>query len=259
MAFVSVEKKDHVAKITIDRPKALNALNAEVLHELRNEFIKLEDASVVVITGAGEKAFVAGADIASMSQMGPMEARAFVEMGQGVMQTLEEAPFISIAAVNGFCLGGGLELALSCDLIYGSAQSKYGAPETNLGIVPGFGGTVNLVARAGFHRAMDLILSGRIIGAEDAKACGLILEIFSAADLMPKVDEIAKNLSKKGRLSMLAARRLVKANAYRERDKALLLERETFATLFASGEPREGMQAFLEKREPKFPNLLKSK
>lgn len=252
MSFISVSQNNRIAKITIDRPKALNALNADVLKELREALLKLENISVVILTGAGDRAFVAGADIAAMSEMGPLEARAFVELGQGVMQTLEEAPFVSIAAVNGFCLGGGLELALSCDLIYGSTTSKYGAPETNLGIIPGFGGTVNLVARSGFHRAMDLILTGRIMNAEDAKACGLVLDLFQPQELMTKVEEIALQLSKKGIFSLLAARRLVRGAAYREKERGLLIERETFATLFATGEPREGMKAFLEKREPQF-------
>lgn len=252
MAFINIEKKNRVAKITIDRPKALNALNPDVLQELKAAFQSLKDISVVILTGAGDKAFVAGADIASMSEMNPNQARAFVELGQGVMKSLEEAPFVSIAAVNGFCLGGGLELALSCDLIYGSSISKYGAPETNLGIIPGFGGTANLVSRAGFHRAMDLILTGRIISSEEAKQCGLILEVFQITDLMPKVEEIANALAKKGTQSLLTARRLVKNVAYHARDRALVAEREAFAKLFETGEPKEGMKAFLEKREAKF-------
>ncbi len=252
MSIVQVTKSDRVAVITIDRPKAMNALNPEVLLELQTAFVELNDIQVAIVTGAGDKAFVAGADIAAMSEMSPLQARAFVELGQSVMKAIEEAPFISIAAVNGFALGGGLELALSCDLIYASDNARLGLPETNLGIVPGFGGTVRLPQKIGMHRAMDLILTGRHMNAVEAKSSGLVLDIFSQAELISKVKEIAHKISKKGLMSILAARRLVRENSSFEMGKAFLLERETFATLFASGEPKEGMKAFLEKREPKF-------
>jgi enoyl-CoA hydratase len=252
MSLVQVVKEDRVAILSIDRPKALNALNAEVILSLREAFLKLDGVAVAIITGAGEKAFVAGADIVSMSEMSPLEARAFVELGQGLMRTIEEAPCLTIAAVNGFALGGGLELALSCDLIYASENAKLGLPETNLGIIPGFGGTVRLQQRVGMHRALEMILSGKPVSAQEAKALGLVLEVFPQAELLSRVKEIASKLSKKGLMSMLAARRLVRANASNEFEKAFLLEQETFATLFASGEPREGMKAFLEKREPRF-------
>lgn len=252
MTTIHVNQKDRLATITIDRVKAMNALNQEVLLELRKALLELEGVSVAIITGAGDKAFVAGADIAAMSTMNPLEARAFVELGQGVMQTISEAPFLTIAAVNGFALGGGLELAVSCDLIYAAENAKFGAPETNLGIIPGFGGTVNITERVGMHRAMDLILTGRMISAVEAKNWGLALEVFPAAELMPKVQEIAGKLAKKGLMSLLAGRRLVRQAAAHEKEKSFLLERESFATLFASHEPKEGMKAFLEKREPDF-------
>ncbi|MDB5038913.1 MAG: Enoyl-CoA hydratase [Bacteriovoracaceae bacterium] len=253
MSLVQVSKEGRIATITIDRQKYLNALNAEVIMELRSAFIQLDDIAVAIITGAGDKAFVAGADIASMSEMNPLQARAFVELGQGLMQTIEASPFITIAAVNGFALGGGLELAISCDLIYASENAKLALPETNLGIIPGFGGTVRLSQKIGMHRAMEMILQGRTITAIEAKAIGLVLDVLPQADLLPKVKELAQKLSKKGLMSMLAARRLVRANASVEMEKAFLLERETFATLFATGEPQEGMKAFMEKREAKFP------
>src|SRR5690606_8840676 len=153
---------------------------------------------VVIVTGAGEKAFVAGADIAAMSTMTPLEARAFVGLGQGVMLAIEEAPFITIAAINGYALGGGLELALSCDLIYASDNAKLGLQESGLGIIPGFGGTGKLRERVRFHRAMELILSGRQISAEDARQLGLVLDVFPQKELPSKVDEVALKLSKKG-------------------------------------------------------------
>lgn len=252
MSLVKVEIENRVATITIDRPKALNALNVEVLMELRSAFIKLEGVAAAILTGAGDKAFVAGADIVSMSEMGPLEARSFVELGQGVMQTIEASSFVTIAAVNGFALGGGLELALSCDLIYASENAKLGLPETNLGIIPGFGGTFRLPQRVGVQRAMEMILTGKSFSAETAKAMGLVLEVFSQADLLTKARETAIGLSKKGLMSLLAARRILRTNASSDADRAYLLERETFATLFATGEPKEGMKAFVEKREPKF-------
>jgi len=249
---VQIQKENRVAVLTIDRPKALNALNEEVLLELRSVISELENISVVILTGSGEKAFVAGADISQMSGMTPLQARAFSELGHSVIELIERSPYITIAAVNGFALGGGLELAMACDLIYASKNAKLGLPETNLGIIPGFGGTVNLVARIGFHRAMEMILTGKPISADEARTLGLILEVFEPQDLIPKVKEMANKLSKKGILSLLAARRLVRSAAAHSKEKAMLLERESFATLFSSGEPREGMNAFLEKREPHF-------
>jgi len=252
MSFVSVEKNDRVATLKISRPDALNALNAEVLLDLQKAILELEKVHVVILTGDGPKAFVAGADIKKMSEMTPLQARAFAELGQGVIQLLEQSPFISIAAVNGFALGGGLELAMACDLIYASKNARLGAPETNLGIVPGFGGTVNLVTRAGFHRAMDLILTGRSITADEAFQMGIVLEVLESEGFLGKIQEKAQALANKGIHSLLAAKRLVRGAAQWDKDRALLVERESFATLFATGEPKEGMTAFVEKRPAKF-------
>ncbi len=252
MNFIKIEKLGRIATVVVDRPKSLNALNADVLLELRSAFLQLDGVGVVILTGAGDKAFVAGADISSMAEFGPLDARTFVELGQGVMQTIEEAPFVTIAAINGFALGGGLELALACDLLYASDTAKLGLPETNLGIVPGFGGTQNLLQRVGMHRSLEMILTGKTISAAEAKAIGLVLDVFPASELSSRVHEIATKMSKKGLLSLLAARRLVRAHCSDSKSKGYLLEREVFATLFASGEPREGMTAFLEKREARF-------
>ncbi len=252
MSFVTVEKNDRVATLKITRPDVLNALNAEVLLDLQKAILELEKVHVVVLTGDGSKAFVAGADIKKMAEMTPLQARAFAELGQGVIQLLEQSPFITIAAVNGFALGGGLELALACDLIYASKNARLGAPETNLGIIPGFGGTINLVTRAGFHRAMDLILTGRSITADEALQMGLVLEVFESENFMGKIEEKAQALANKGIHSLLAAKRLVRGAAQWDKERALLVERESFATLFATGEPKEGMTAFVEKRPAKF-------
>lgn len=252
MELVQVDQSESIATLTINRPEALNALNQDVLMELRQKILELSDARVLVLTGSGEKAFVAGADIKAMSQMSAAEARAFAELGQGVVQLIEQGPFVSVAAVNGFALGGGLELALSCDLIYSADNARFAAPETNLGIIPGFGGTVNIVARAGMHAAMEMILTGDMMSAERAHQLGLVAKVFPQADLMGEVQKIASKLSLKGIYSMLAAKRLVRASSGSEHERALLLERESFANLFAMGEPQEGMAAFLEKRSPDF-------
>lgn len=252
MSFIKVIKNDRVATLTISRPDALNALNAEVLLDLQKAILELETVHVVVLTGEGVKSFVAGADIKKMSEMSPLQARAFAELGQGVIQLLEQSPFITIAAVNGFALGGGLELAMACDLIYASKNARLGAPETNLGIIPGFGGTVNLVTRAGFHRAMDLILTGRSVTADEALEMGLVLEVLESEGFLAKIEEKAQALAHKGIHSLLAAKRLVRGAAQWDKERALLVERESFATLFATGEPKEGMTAFLEKRAAKF-------
>jgi len=251
MNFVKVSEANGVTTITIDRQQALNALNADVLKELL-ESVKTVKTSVAVFTGSGPKAFVAGADIAAMAEMDALQARKFVELGQSVMTSIENAPFISIAAVNGFALGGGCELAMACDLIYASENAKMGLPETNLGIIPGFAGTVNLTARVGFHRALEMTLTGKMISAHEAKTFGLVLEVFKPEELLPKVLELAQTLAKKGPLSLIAAKRLVRGAAFESKERALLLEKESFATLFASHEPKEGMKAFLEKREPRF-------
>ncbi len=251
MAFIKVNIENRVAVLSIDRSTALNALNSELILELQSAILNLQDCVVAIITGQG-RAFVAGADIASMRDMTPLQGRAFAEMGQGLIQTLEESPCVTVAAVNGFALGGGLELAMACDLIYASEKAKMGLPETNLGIVPGFGGTSSLIHRVGFHRAMEMILRGHTLSAAEAKTVGLVLDVFSEEELMPRVQQIAQALAKKGCLSLLAARRLVRSHATEGRHHQFLLERETFASLFASGEPKEGMAAFLEKREPKF-------
>lgn len=252
MALVTTKESMGIATVVLNREEALNALNAQMLMELREALIKLEAAKVVVLRGAGDRAFVAGADIKAMSSMSPSEARAFAELGQGVIQLIEQAPFVSVAAVSGFALGGGLELALACDLICGTERAKFALPETNLGLIPGFGGTVNLVRRIGFHFAMEMILTGETIDAQEAYRRGLLLEVIETEKFEERLLELTTKLSKKGIYSLLASRRLVRAAASSEQDRALLLERESFGNLFSTGEPQEGMRAFLEKRSPQF-------
>ncbi len=251
MEFVKVQEAQGITTLTIDRPASLNALNVQVLMELK-EALQSVKSSVVILTGAGPKAFVAGADIAGMVEFSPAEAQKFAELGQSVMRLIQEASFTSIAAINGFALGGGCELAMACDLIYASDNAKLGLPETNLGIIPGFGGTVTMVHKVGVQRALELVLTGKMLDAPSAKAWGLVLEVFPATELMTKVLEIATQISQKGTESINAARRLVKAAMLAQMPSAFKAEQEAFASLFKTHEPKEGMSAFLQKRKPVF-------
>jgi enoyl-CoA hydratase len=248
VTYPSVNRAD----LEIQRPEALNALNQEVLEELQKALLDLKPVKVLVITGSGEKAFVAGADIKAMKEMTASEARAFSALGQGVFRLIQDSPFIAIAGVNGFALGGGLELALSCDLIYATPGSKFALPEINLGLVPGFGGTYQLYGRVGFHYAMEMMTSGKMISAEEAHRRGLILDLLSSENWRAELGEKADFIASKGKESLAAVKSLLRANANEDRDRALERERESFGKLFDSSEPQEGISAFLEKRKPQF-------
>ncbi|TVQ78626.1 MAG: crotonase [Bradymonadales bacterium] len=252
MSLVGVRQEASIAYLEIQRPEALNALNREVLLALQEAILKLESVKVVCLTGSGDKAFVAGADIKAMQKMRPREARAFAALGQGIFRLLQDAPFLSVAGVNGFALGGGLELALACDLIYATPKSKFALPEINLGLVPGFGGTSTLLQRVGFHYAMEMICGGEMISAEEAYRRGLVLDLLSETDWKQDLDQKLRVFAEKGPESLFLARSLVRAHSQTDRDRAQQLERESFGTLFDTGEPQEGMTAFLEKRKPKF-------
>jgi len=252
MSLVNLEKDGAVAWLEINRPDAMNALNEQVLMDLQEAILRLEETRVLVLSGAGGKAFVAGADIKAMQRMRPSEARAFSALGQAVFKLIQDSPFIAIAAVNGFALGGGLELALACDLIYATPRSRFSAPEINLGLVPGFGGTVNLIQRVGFHLAMDMITTGRMISADEAKQRSLILDILSEENWKTEIREKAALIASKGSESLSSAKTLLRSNVSMDRERALQLERDSFAALFDTPEPREGISAFLEKRSPQF-------
>jgi len=253
--FVVVEKKGAVATLTLSRPEKLNALNAALLTELDAAVDALRaDASVraIVVTGAGEKAFVAGADIGELSVLDTRGAEAASAFGSRVFRKLETGPQAVIAAVNGFALGGGCELALACDFIYASDRAKFGQPEVNLGVIPGFGGTQRLPRRIGPGRAMELILTGDIIGADEAFRLGLVNRVVPAAELMAEVRKVADKIAAKGPLAIAAARKAVRRSSELSLSAGNDLEAELFALLFATQDQKEGMKAFLAKRPANF-------
>jgi enoyl-CoA hydratase len=241
--------------VTIDRPDALNALDVSTLTALRDRLAELaadESTRVVVLTGAGEKAFAAGADIKYMSGLGVDEAKAWGTLGHEVTRLLETMPKPTLAAVNGFALGGGCELALSCDIRLASASAQLGQPEINLGIIPGWGGTQRLARTAGIGFAKELILTGRTVDAEEALRRGLVEKVFEAGELMEQTLELARQLAEKSPLALAAAKAAVNRAFQGEHAENLEREAESFGELFASEDAREGLAAFVEKREPSF-------
>ncbi len=251
-----LEVADGVATVTIDRPKQLNALDARTLGELGAAlaWVAARPAEVraLILTGGGEKAFVAGADIAAMSKMSPEEARAFAALGHRTLAALEALPLVTIAAVNGFALGGGCELAMACDLVYASEKAKFGQPEVKLGLVPGFGGTQRLTRRVGLMRAKELILSGETYDAAAARAMGLALEVLPPERLLEHARTRARTIAAQGPAAVALAKRLLQDGADVGLPAALALELGSFAGLFGSPETTEGLAAFLEKRPPRF-------
>lgn len=253
-SFVEVTHDGHVSTLTINRPDKLNALSREVLEDLRaavDVLANREEARAAVITGTG-KAFVAGADIAAMKEMTEAEGRAFGALGHGVFDAIEQLRLPVIAAVNGFALGGGCELALACDFIYASSKARFGQPEVNLGIIPGFGGTQRLPRRVGSAAARELIYTGKMIGAEEALRIGLVNAVFEPDALLPKTIEAAEEIATKGPLAVAAAKRLIRDGMDRPLPEANRLEQAAFAEAFGTADQREGMSAFLEKRSASF-------
>lgn len=250
-----VHDEGAVKTITVNRPQALNALNPATLEALLQcceDVRQNPDVRCVVVTGAGEKAFIAGADIAAMVPMSALEGRAFARCGQRVMQLFEELPVPVIAAVNGFALGGGMELALACDLIIASATAKFGQPEINLGIIPGFGGTQRLARRIGIAAARLMIYSGDAIGAGEALRLGLVNRVVNPGDLMPEVQKLAAALAGKAPVALQQAKAAINVGADVDLQDGCRYEAEAFAVTFGSEDRLEGMRAFLDKRRPAF-------
>jgi len=245
---VLVDRREAVAVVTIDRQEALNALNVETLTELRDRLRELADdgsARAVVLTGAGERAFVAGADIKYMGGLDPSEAKEWGALGHEAARLLEEMPKPTIAAINGFALGGGCELALGCDVRYASARARLGQPEIDLGIVPGWGGTQRLARVCGLGTAKELILTGRTIDADEALRIGLVSAV--ADPVLERALATAHGLAEKSPVALRVAKRLLNLSP-----GALAREVEEFGELFASEDAREGLAAFAEKRPPRF-------
>jgi len=252
---IGVERADGVAVVTVDRPDALNALDLPTLTELCGRLLELRDdesVHVVVLTGAGEKAFVAGADIKYMSGLDVEGGKAWGELGHNCGQLLETMPKPTIAAINGFALGGGCELALACDLRFASSTAKLGQPESNLAIIPGWGGTQRLARVCGLGVAKDLILTGRIVDAEEALRIGLVSAVYEPGELMDRVGEAARALAAKSPVALAAAKATVNHSLQGDHVENLTAEADRFGALFATEDQKEGMTAFVEKREPKF-------
>jgi len=252
---ISVSHDGAVAVVTVDRADALNALDLPTLTELRDRLLELHedaDVRVVVLTGAGDRAFVAGADIKYMSGLDVEGAQAWGDLGHNCAQLLETMPKPAIAAVNGFALGGGCELALACDLRYASTKAKFGQPEINLGIIPGWGGTQRLARVCGLGFAKELILTGRLVGAEEAERRGLVNAVYEDGELQEKVGETARLLASKSPLALAHAKEAVNLALQGSHEAGLNQEASFFAMLFSSEDQKEGMTAFVEKRDPQF-------
>ncbi|HEY3586525.1 MAG TPA: enoyl-CoA hydratase-related protein [Myxococcaceae bacterium] len=252
---VRLELEGPFATVTVDRPKSLNALDTRTLQELEKVVAELslrEQLRGVILTGAGEKAFVAGADIAEMNGMDADKARHFGALGQRVMVAIGALPVPVVAAVNGFALGGGCELALACDFIYASENARFGLPEVSLGVIPGFGGTQRLTRLVGRARAKELIFTGDMIDAAKAKAIGLAMDVVPLANLLGHARSALERIAKKGPLAVRRVKEAIDRGADLELADGLTIEREMFSDLFNSADRREGMKAFLEKRPPVF-------
>ena len=250
-----IEIVDSVATLTVNRPRSMNALNSEVLGELECALNGLNlDAGVkaVVLTGAGERAFVAGADIKEMAEMSAFEGHAFARKGQQVMLLMERMKKPVIAAVNGYALGGGLELALACDFIYASTKAKVGFPEVTLGIMPGFGGTQNLARLIGPNRANEMIFTGRMLDADKACAWGIVNEVFAPEELLSKAQETARAIAQVAPLGVSSAKDAIANGLNMGKEDGFRYEAALFGVLFSTGDQREGMGAFVEKRQAAF-------
>ncbi len=247
------EDRGPIAVVTLNRPKALNALNAQVMDELAHKLDTLgrrEDLRAIVVTGAG-KAFVAGADIKAMTDFTPAQAEAFARKGQILSDVIESLGAPVIAAVHGYALGGGCELAMTCDIILAGPRAVFGQPEVNLGVIPGFGGTQRLVRRVGLARAMELCVTGRLVKAEEAVSMGLASRMVGD-DVLAEAIEVAETIAAKGPVAVRLVKRALNEYADGSLAAGLAGERSLFALCFATDDQREGMVAFQEKRKAAF-------
>ena len=253
MATIELKISEQIATFTFNRPEVLNALNIETLrvfYKLLQETTPRRDVSVLILTGAGEKAFIAGADINEMQSLTPIEASRFAGIGQEILFQLEHASQVTIAAVNGFALGGGCEVAMGCDLIYAAEKAKFGQPEVSLGVIPGFGGTQRLLRLIGPMKTRELIYTGATIDASQALQLGLVAQIFPSDQLMNQVLGIAKTIIGKGPEAIRRAKNCLRDGMDIDLIRACAIEREQFALCFSHPDQKEGMTAFLEKRKP---------
>ncbi|WP_419176277.1 enoyl-CoA hydratase-related protein [Desulfosediminicola sp.] len=255
MNNVRFEKKGAVAVVTIDRPKALNALNFETLKELQCFFYEIDmdrEIGAVILTGGGDKAFVAGADIAHMQELDARAGAEFAELGHQVMSALENLNQPVIAAVNGFALGGGCELAISCDIRIASENARFGQPEVNLGVIPGFGGTQRLPRIIGRGLAAELLFTGDMIDATEAHRIGLVNKVVLAEQLLPTCMTMAEKITSKGPVAIRLCKETMKNGLEMDIGRACRYEAVQFGQCFATSDQKEGMKAFLEKRRAEF-------
>ncbi len=253
------EVSEGIATITFNRPKALNALNGDLLDELNTalgEIASDEDIRVLVLTGSGEKSFVAGADITQLATFNTLQAKLFGEKGQAIISRLQELSIPVIAAVNGFALGGGSEMALACDFIYASENAMFGLPEINLGLIPGFGGTQRLPRLIGSNRAKEMIFTGKLIPASEAEKAGIVNRVLPQASLMEETLKTARTIAAKGKVSLRAAKQAINNGLNVDLSTGCRIEMDAFAICMASEDGREGTSAFLEKRKPEFKGEL---
>jgi enoyl-CoA hydratase len=251
--LIDVAREHAVALVTIDRQEALNALDVATLTELRDCLRELgedDEVRVVILTGAGEKAFVAGADIKYMSGLRVDEAKEWGALGHEAGRLLETMPKPTIAAINGFALGGGCELALACDIRYASTNAKLGQPEVNLGIIPGWGGTQRLARVCGLGVAKELIFTGRTVAADEALRIGLVNGVDDP--VLEKAREVAQLLASKSPIALRVMKELANRSLGGDHTANLAAEADGFGELFSSADAKEGMTAFVEKREPRF-------
>ena len=251
MEFITYELEGQIGIITINRPKALNALNSTVLEELDKtlDAVDLQTVRCLILTGAGEKSFVAGADIGEMSTLTKAEGEAFGKKGNDVFRKLETFPIPVIAAVNGFALGGGCEISMSCDIRICSENAVFGQPEVGLGITPGFGGTQRLARIVGTGKAKEMIYGARNIKAEEAYRIGLVNNVYPLEELMPAAKKLAATIARNAPIAVRNAKRAINEGLQVDMDQAVVIEEKLFGNCFETYDQKEGMAAFLEKRK----------
>lgn len=253
---ICYEKQDNIVLLTINRPEALNALNSTVIGELEQAVSQVEQDETVgalILTGSG-RSFVAGADIGEQQPLDIAAGRKWGQRGSALMRRIEKLEIPTIAAVNGFALGGGCELAMSCDIILASEKAKFGQPEVGLGITPGFSGTQRLPRRVGVAKAKELIFSGKMIKADEAQRIGLVNAVYAPEELLHGAMEMARSFTKNAPIAVKYAKACIDRGVQMDIDDGIAVENELFAMCFATADQKEGMTAFLEKRPAVFQN-----